>query len=614
MSLIGELRRRNVVRVAIAYAVGSWLILQLADVFGSLLKLPDWTGKLVVLLVMLGLPVALSLSWLYEITPEGIKRTSADDAERPIAPQTGRRLDRLIVVGLALAIIAVLADRYVPRGAVEPQSAASPGESRRATALQPRSIAVLPFVNMSNDPTHEYFADGLSEEILNTLARVEGLQVAARTAALQFKGRGADIAEIGRKLKVDAVLEGSVRRAGDSVRISAQLVDTTNGYRVWSQTFDRNAADVFAVQTEIAGEVADALQLAVASDGARPAAVRLRKLPTKNPRAYELFLQGRYLWRQRNGPAITRAVALLEEAVRLDPRFAEAHAALASAYAVLQSYASVDAATTRARALAAADRALALDNSLAEAIAVQAGVLEETHQWQAAERHYLRAIELKPDEPTPHQWLALMYLSAGYRQEFSTEIARAYALDPTNASIAGLMTVERHFAGDTAGAVQQAELAASMGGVFTLVARLPHVLYEAGQPVAALEVTRRGFAQIGLDPRLADMIHAAALDPARRSAAREAILSAPRQFYAANMRISSLLRIGEFELAVHEALEAPDANPSDLLYNAWYESQAGLRATPEFRRFVREVGLVDYWRERGWPDLCRPRGEDFDCT
>jgi hypothetical protein len=207
-----------------------------------------------------------------------------------------------------------------------------------------------------------------------------------------------------------------------------------------------------------------------------------------------------------------------------------------------------------------------------------------------------------------------MYLSAGYRQEFSTEIARAYALDPTNAAIAGLITTERYFAGDTAGAVQQAELAASMGGVFALVAVLPEVLYDAGQPVAALEATRRGFARIGIDPGLADIIHSATLDPARRSAAREAILSAPRQFYAANMRIRHLLRIGEFELAVHEALEAPDAYPTDLLYGAWFESQAGLRATPAFRRFVREVGLVDYWRERGWPDLCRPRGEDFDCT
>jgi TolB-like protein len=614
MSFVSELRRRNVVRVAIVYAVASWLALQVTDVARSLLGLPDWTGRLVVLLLALGLPVALAISWVYEVTPEGLVRTEAVDPAHSTAPQTGRRLDRIIIAGLALSIALLLLDRFLYRDADRSQPAvAAPARPTSGAETRLRTIAVLPFVNMSNDPANEYFSEGISEEILNTLARIEGLQVAARTAALQFKGRGADIAEIGQKLKVGAVLEGSVRRAGDSVRISAQLVDVTNGYRVWSETFERGTTDVFAVQTEIAGAIADALQLAVGAQGPATASVKIRELPTQDPHAYELFLQGRYLWRQRNGPAVTRAIELLEEAVRLDPGFAEAHAALASAYRILQSYASVDAAATRGRALKAADRALALDDSLAEAVAVKGGVLEETAQWAAAEEHFLRAIELAADEPTPHHWLALLYLGTGYVREFSSEIARAYVLDPTNAAIAGLMTVERHLAGDTAGAVRQAELAASMGGVFALVGRLPEVLLDTGQPEAALEASRRGFARIGLDPALADTVHAAISDPTRRPAARRAILAAPRQYYPANIRISHLLWIGESELAVREALEAPDANPTDLLLSAWYPSRSDLRATPAFKRFVREVGLLDYWRKRGWPDLCRPVGDDFAC-
>jgi TolB-like protein len=556
MSFVGELRRRNVVRVAIVYGVASWLLLQIADVARSLLRLPDWSGGLVILLLALGLPVALVISWVYEITPEGLARTKAVDPAHSIAPQTARRLDRIIMAGLALSVIVLLADRFLSHDAPRPRPAAAIPAQPAASLERLRTIAVLPFVNMSNDPANEYFSDGMSEEILDTLARIEGLQVAARTASFQFKGRGADIAEIGQKLNVGAILEGSVRRAGESVRISAQLVDVTNGYRIWSRTFDRSATDVFAVQTDIAGEIADALQLEIGATDVGPAPERLRQLPSDDPRAYELFLQGRHLWRQRNGPAIGRAVDLLEEAVRRDPQFAEAHAALASAYTVQQNYSSVDAATARSHALAAADRALALDSSLSEAIAVQAMAFRDTHQWQAAEQGLRRAIELEPNEATPHHWLALMHLSTGYLREFSTEIARAYALDPTNAAIAGLMTIERHFAGDTAGAVRQAELAASMGGVFALVCRLPEVLYDAGQSEAALEATRRGFAQIGLDAALADTIHSAVLDPARRSAARQAILSAPRRFYAANMRICGLMRIGEVEAAVHEALEA----------------------------------------------------------
>ena len=345
--------------VGVAVGLGNvFLILQVTDVLVPALGLPDWVMRFIALLLLLGFPLVLIFSWVYELTPEGLKKQHEVDLNQSITHETGRKINYLIGALAVLAIAVVAAERFIPRtapipAATEAASAASSAEAPVQAAV--KSIAVLPFVNMSGDPANEYLSDGMSEEILNTLAGIEGLKVAARTASLQFKGRGADIGEIGEKLKVGTVLEGSVRKAGESVRISAQLVDVTNGYRIWSKTFDRTATDVFAVQTEIAGEIADALQLGIgaADSGSTPA--QIRELPTNDSTAYELFLQGRHLWRQRNGPSVTRAIELLVETVARDPQFAEAHAALASAYTVLATYQSVDATMTRARALTATD-------------------------------------------------------------------------------------------------------------------------------------------------------------------------------------------------------------------------------------------------------------------
>jgi TolB-like protein len=613
VSLVRELKRRNVVRVAIFYTVASWLILQLADVFGSLLDLPDWTGRLVVLLLALGLPVALVISWVYEITPEGLARTSDVDRNRSITPQTGRRLDRLIMSGLGLAILVLLVDRYLPRERPDTRPAAHSPQPGAGAALPSRSIAVLPFVNMSNDPGNEYFSDGISEEILNTLAHVDGLHVAARTSSFRFKGQAADVADIGRQLKVGTVLEGSVRKEGNSVRITAQLIDVTNGYHLWSSTFDRTLENVFAVQTEIAGQIVEALQSRMRDPEAGAQPVELRPLPTRNAQAYELFLQGRHLWRQRNAAALASAIGMLEQAVKLDPRFAEAYAALASAYYVTQNYASVDVQATYARAREAAEQAQALDSSLAEPVAVKAAILADQEQWAAAQRGLQHAIELEPDQATPHHWLALQYYYTGRLRDFSTEIDRAYALDPTNAAIISLVGVARQLAGDLPAAVRSFELAASMGGIFAAVSRLPHAYYAAGQPEKALEAARRGYPRIGVDPRLADVIYAAARDPARRERARQAILSAPRNDYSALQRIGDLVIVGAYETAIEQALTAPDATPADLLVNAWSKSARPLRRSPEFMEFTRRVGLFEHWRETGWPDLCRPRGDSFEC-
>ena len=614
MSFVSELKQRNVIRAAVLYGVASWLILQAADLIGSLLGLPDWTTRLVLLLLLLGFPAALVISWIYEITPEGIVRTSQVPPETSIRPRTGRRIDLMIIAALALAVLALLAERFMSVPDVrEPNIGDAKEIPGTGVAPTARSIAVLPFVNMSADPANEYFSDGMSEEILNTLAEVEGLQVAARTASFQFKGDSADLAEVGERLKVGAVLEGSVRRAGNSVRISAQLVDVVDGYQIWSKTFDRSLDDVFAVQTEIAREIVAALQLELGATGGQAAATVGRELPTQNARAYELFLQGRHLWRQRSGPNIERALELLQAAVELDPEFAEAQAALASTHAVTANYLNVDAGEANDRAWGAAARAIELDPTLAEPYAVQAYVQYERLEWSEAESGFRRAIEMQPEEPTPHHWFGVFNLTAGYLDAFGDEIRTAYELNPAHAGIASVSGLVRFCEGDYEAAREQLEVAESMGAWYVSGAVLPMVLYEMGRPEEALAATRRYHERVGTGAEFAELLHTAMSDPTRRAEARSAILNASAANYPATVRLNDLLRIGEYELAVGQALTAPSATPYEPLIYAWLPSGTDFRKSPEFERLVREVRLFDYWEKRGWPDLCRPDGDGFIC-
>ena len=292
MSFFDELKRRNVVKMTLLYAVASWLILQVADLSVSLLELPHWIGKTIFLLLALGFPFVLIFSWVYEMTPEGLRRETNIDSGQSIKPEIGHKMNVLIVVMLALAISGLIADRLMPETMVQ-KAKTNDGEA----AVQPdiaisapnRSIAVLPFVNMSSDAEQDYFSDGLAEELLNLLAKVPELRVAARTSSFSLQGRDLQIAEIGRILNVSSVLEGSVRKSGNEVRITTQLIHAEDGYHIWSETYDRRLEDIFAIQDEIAAEVV--AQLKIKLLGAVPT------VRESNPAAYALFLKARYLGR-----------------------------------------------------------------------------------------------------------------------------------------------------------------------------------------------------------------------------------------------------------------------------------------------------------------------------
>jgi adenylate cyclase len=375
MSLFAELKRRNVFRVAMFYAVAGWVLLQVGDLLFGALGVPAWGLKLLLGLLLLGFPMAVVFAWVYELTPEGLKKESEVERGSSITRTTGARLNALIAVLLVAAIGLLVADRFFPRGGDQvlpgpandraggPVASEKRGRSPTAAAA---SIAVLPFLNMSADKSNEYFSDGLTEELLNVLANVPGLRVIARTSSFAYKGKEVKISDVARDLNVDHVLEGSVRRSGNRVRITAQLIRSSDSSHVWSQTYDRDLNDIFAVQDEISTEVVDALKIRLLHPSDMSAA---EAGGTQVPAAYEAYLRGRHLRHEGEGePTLRAAIAAFDEAIRLDPDYARAYAGKADAQNVLASngYVPFDAGFAAARA--SAQHALSLSPDLPEAL------------------------------------------------------------------------------------------------------------------------------------------------------------------------------------------------------------------------------------------------------
>ncbi len=365
MSLFQELKRRNVFRVGIAYAVVAWLLLQLTEVLKELLGLPDEVGRTVVLLLIVGFVPAVIFAWAFEMTPEGLRKESDVDRSASIAPQTGRKLDRIIIGILVLGLAWFAWDKF---GSNTP----APDQELTATASEEvaleKSIAVLPFVNMSGNADNEYFSDGLSEELLNLLAKVNGLKVAARTSSFKFKGGEADIVEIGNALNVATVLEGSVRRSGNQARITAQLIKVDDGFHLWSETYDRELDNIFEVQDEIARAIVDALKLPLLGQDDSP----IQAEQTTDFEAYDLYLLGRYRMNEFNEDNMRAAIGYFERVIEIDPDFAPAWAQLASAYLILQDYGSFSFDEAMQLSQQAAQKALQLEPGLADALIAEA--------------------------------------------------------------------------------------------------------------------------------------------------------------------------------------------------------------------------------------------------
>ncbi|MBT8080192.1 MAG: tetratricopeptide repeat protein [Gammaproteobacteria bacterium] len=358
MSFFSELKRRNVFRVLAAYLVTAWLLIEVSSTLEQTLRLPDWADTLLAFFLILGFPVALFFSWAYEITPEGIKREkdlSDDYGSRPV---TGRKLDRLIIVLMAAALVYFAVDKFFITQQTREQTAVeriAGGDASLQNVEPDLSIAVLPFVNMSSEPEQEYFSDGLTEELLNLLAGISELKVAARTSSFFYKDKldSVPLTEIARQLEVAHVLEGSVRKSGDRVRITAQLISADDGFHLWSATWDRTLEDVFAIQDEIAAAVTRELQVTLLGEAPHATVV--------DAESYELALQGRFFFNRRNEGDLPKALEAFERAVDIDPSNAIAWTGLAPLYYWLNDPPDVK------RSLAAAQRAVELEPENPEA-------------------------------------------------------------------------------------------------------------------------------------------------------------------------------------------------------------------------------------------------------
>ena len=433
-----ELKRRNVVRMGGLYLVGAWLLVQVTGTILPMFAAPEWLPRSIVILLAIGFVPAVIFSWVFELTPHGLKRDEDVPPEQSIAPQTGRRMDRMIIVVLLVAVSYFAFDKFVlnkHREATGAQS--SPNE---------KSVAVLAFNNLSDDKGSEYFSDGISEELLTVLQKIPGLRVAARTSAFSFKGKNATVQEIGEKLGVAHLVEGSVRKAGDVVRIAARLTNTKSGDETWSENYTRKLKDVFAVQTELAQTIVEQLRGQLTGGVGDPttkaqiqAEVRAaEKGGTKNVEAHEAYLQGRFFLNRHSEKEVDQARAAFERAVQLDPQFALAWAGLAQTHIWDCNYGTEGGQKGFNAHLAAAreavERALAIEPDLPEALYPRA-VIETNfdYKWNAAAETLHKALALAPQDSALLMEAGNLAQARGDVAQGIDLIRRAIALDPVNA-------------------------------------------------------------------------------------------------------------------------------------------------------------------------------------
>ena len=424
MSFFEELKRRNVFRVAIAYLAGAWLLIEVAGTLFPAFGVPDWGVRFVVIVLALGFLPTLIISWAYELTPEGLKREKDVVRDASISHLTAKRLDWVTIGLIAAALAFIVADRFWMSPRHPEQSAVSveavtdhEQTSEPEPQYPPNSIAVLPFVNMSSDPEQEYFSDGISEELLNLLAKIPELQVISRSSSFAFKDEKTDIHTVAKKLNVALVLEGSVRKAGNQVRIAAQLIDANSDTHLWSETYDRELENIFVVQDEISAAIIEALKARLELEVV--AAPRMNV--AANTEAHDAYLRGRYLVVQRTQPTIEEAVREFEKAIALDLDYALAHAELAIATLLLSSYGELDTKDAIVQAQAHVDRALALDPKLAEAHAAAGFLLMISNAWDEAATALEQAIRINPNYSIAHTWMRNTLMELGrYEDAFLT--------------------------------------------------------------------------------------------------------------------------------------------------------------------------------------------------
>ncbi len=429
-----ELKRRNVYKVAVAYAIVGWLVMQIAATVVPALHLSDAITSAVVLLVILGFPIALIIAWAFELTPEGLKRTESAD-ELPKKSARSRAWIYVVIVAAAISVSLFFFGRYT---ATHKQSG--------LTELPAKSIAVLPFDNLSRDPDNAYFAEGVRDELLARLSKAADLKVISIRSTEQLKSSLDDLSLIARKFGVANILAGSVQRSSDQVRVNVQLVRAENNAHLWADTFDRKLTDIFAIESDIAKTIAEKLQTKFSGSEERAASAK----PTENTEAHQLYLKGRYFWNRRTGENLKKALAYFEQAAEKDPHYALAYTGIADSCGLIPIYSAGTSQEYHPRQRAAAQKSVELDDTLAEAHTSLAFVFAYDFEFAQAVKEFERAIALNPNYATAHHFYAVGTLAAlGEFDKAIAEVKRALELDPVSgiisASLGTVYTMARRY-------------------------------------------------------------------------------------------------------------------------------------------------------------------------
>jgi TolB-like protein len=600
MNFWAELRRRRVIRVAAAYLVAAWLVMQVVNVATPALELPSWVDGFIFLTLAAGFAIAVALSWVFELTPAGLKVTAPAGVDAPVTPLARTDMALMVALVALIGVSALQATRPRPVGGL--------------AAVDDLSIAVLPFADMSPDGDQEYFSDGLSEELLNVLAQIPELRVAGRTSSFAFKGRNEDLRGIGEQLNVAHVLEGSVRKSGDRLRITAQLVSASDGYHLWSETYDRRLDDVFAVQEEIAMAVATALSVTLGVDEAPAPTAQ-----TDDVEIYDLYLRGLALARNPEAPNYyLRAADIFRGVLALDPDFTRARVALAATYVPILTLFPERAEETVAELESVVADALARAPSDPASHYVSGMLHLQRKQWLEAEVAFTQAGSEQVGVITAAPYPAILLFNVGRAAEAADQLAAAavndpLALDVTNFLQMALTAAGRFEAAEaeyrrssaldlTAAPIEHVALIRAWSGGDDALIRARFDRYLEIQTVATpLNAAVRAVYD---DPAAAlALVRSAADQPDMQDATRQMFVG----LYAA--------RYGDSDLAVAALRRSVVDMRGPLVQILWFTELAEARRTPGFKDLVRDIGLVDYWRATGsWGDFCRPVGDDdFEC-
>ncbi len=600
MALFAELKRRNVVRVGLAYAVIGWFLAQVAEFAFENFGAPEWVLKTITVILLLGLPVALLFAWAFELTPEGIKREKDVVRDESIAHITGRKLDFVIIGVLVLAVGFLLFEKF---------GASPDDDSTDITATsQKQSIAVLPFVNLSDDK--DYFADGLSEELLNLLAKIPDLKVPGRTSSFKFKNHNEDLRIIGAALNVEHVLEGSVRRAGERIRITAQLIKVDDGYHLWSETYDRTMADIIDIQDDVAGKIAAALEVHLA-----PAS----KLTTSNSEAYALYLQAMAAANAFNaGPA--PAVELLDQALEIDPTFAKAHELKAIVYYAYSGW-MIESPVAQTLVYQSANAALALDPTLVVAKSF-ALIASPDWNWTVEIAALTEAANAVPNNVLILDALAYDLIYTGYFEEGLEITKRIMELDP--------LSPTGYFRAAEAliGLRRYDEALGYLDGMSTtipdVVANLTSSIWasqghyeEAANIIERYNNTDEGRAE----PLTLDVKRATSPENGEAYVQEWIAEYTDSAEYIRDLIVAriNLLVFGHVDAYLQEiqqfsAVPTNGWASSDLLeYNCTLFADTGCRARPEYLKQLKRWGMQDLWDSRGAPDYCSKESGEWVC-